>query len=167
MFMRHFLAGALAGPALGHPIGVTAAAVTGLLEPSPCLSDLPPRRLGGAFGGAVPEPPVADPAKHEVALAQGAPTEKQNPKVQATTCAAVDLKAGSCESSSGVARSFLVDPLDGSECHLRAVVFWAPLTPLLRRKPAPCHVGEAGRHPALPRAPHGQEPALMRGRLHP
>jgi len=70
MLMRHFLAGPLSRPARGHPIGVAATAVPGLLEPPPGLSDLPPARLVGALLGAVPVPSVTDPAQQEIARVQ-------------------------------------------------------------------------------------------------
>ena len=95
--MRHFSTGPLSRPALGHPIGVAATAMTGLLEASPRLPNLPPARLRGAFWGAVPISSVTNPAEQEVLPAQGALTESEIRRVQVTAYAAVDLQAGSCE----------------------------------------------------------------------
>jgi hypothetical protein len=68
--MRHFLlALAPAGPAVGHPIGVAAAAVAGPLVSAAGLADLAAIRRRRARRRTVPAPPVASPAQQEIPAA--------------------------------------------------------------------------------------------------
>ena len=94
--MRHFLRARLAPrPEVTLALGMIAPPLAAGLVLAPCCSQAPPPRLYRARRGAVPISAVAGSAQQERLAAQQTSTSQQ---VHATTRAAVDLRAGTCES---------------------------------------------------------------------